>query len=276
MRLSSLVVLTGSLLAQSVFGQDKAIKLPGEDWGQLFNGKDLTGWVEVGKEKWEVQDGVLHGQATTKQYGYLKTAKSYKDFQLSLQFKCNGDGNRGVFFHVDFKPGTADVSQALQFEIDSPSTGTTPPTFTNTSVTITAGSTATYQVTLPSSVTTVSASCLNLPSGASCSYSASSNSVVVTTSSTTPKGTYQITVVFTETVSGVAAAGILLPILLLPLALLRRKFTVRNALFTACLVLAMGVAAFSTGCGGSSSAPTTPTNPTHQVTSSGTVNLTIQ
>jgi hypothetical protein len=118
MRLSSLVVLTGSLLAQSVFGQDKATKLPGEDWVQLFNGKDLTGWVEVGKEKWEVQDGVLHGQATTKQYGYLKTAKSYKDFQLSLQFKCNGDGNSGVFFHVDFKPGTADVSQGLQFEID--------------------------------------------------------------------------------------------------------------------------------------------------------------
>ena len=52
-------------------------KVPGEDWVQLFNGKDLTGWVEVGKEKWEVQDGVLHGQATTKQYGYLKTAKCY-------------------------------------------------------------------------------------------------------------------------------------------------------------------------------------------------------
>ena len=39
--------------------QDKGTKLPGEDWVQLFNGKDLTGWVEVGKEKWEVQDGVI-------------------------------------------------------------------------------------------------------------------------------------------------------------------------------------------------------------------------
>ena len=53
-----------------------------------------------------------------KEYGYLKTAKSYKDFQLSLKFKCVGDGNSGVFFHVDFKPGTPDVSQGLQFEID--------------------------------------------------------------------------------------------------------------------------------------------------------------
>ena len=48
-----------------------------------------------------------HGRAVTKEYGYLKTAKSYKDFQLSLKFKCIGDGNSGVFFHVDFKPGTA-------------------------------------------------------------------------------------------------------------------------------------------------------------------------
>src|SRR3954469_18180490 len=118
MRLTSLIVLTGGLLAQSVFGQEKGAKLPGADWIQLFNGKDLTGWVEVGKEKWEVDNGVLRGKAITKAYGYLKTEKNYKDFQLSLQFKCNGDGNSGVFFHVDFKPGTADVSQGLQFEID--------------------------------------------------------------------------------------------------------------------------------------------------------------
>lgn len=118
MRFTLLLLAASTLLAQIVSAQEKGAKLPGEDWIQLFNGKDLTGWVEVGKEKWEVQDGVLHGRAITKEYGYLKTAKSYKDFQLSLKFKCNGDGNSGVFFHVDFKPGTADVSQGLQFEVD--------------------------------------------------------------------------------------------------------------------------------------------------------------
>src|SRR2546427_12825805 len=40
------------------------------------------------------------------------------DFHLSLRFKCEADGNSGIFFHTDFKPGTADVSQGLQFEID--------------------------------------------------------------------------------------------------------------------------------------------------------------
>ena len=113
-----MVALAGALLAPNVFGQDKGAKLPGEDWVPLFNGKDLSGWAEVGKEKWEVEDGLIRGRAVTKEYGYLKTAKSYKDFQLALHFKCNGNGNSGVFFHVDFKPGTADVSQGLQFEID--------------------------------------------------------------------------------------------------------------------------------------------------------------
>ncbi|HYI92917.1 MAG TPA: DUF1080 domain-containing protein [Bryobacteraceae bacterium] len=115
MRFSLLILLTGALFAQNT---PEKTKLPGEDWVQLFNGKDLSGWTEVGKEKWEVENGVLRGRAITKAYGYLKTNKDYKDFQLSLKFKCNGTGNSGVFFHVDFKPGTADVTQGLQFEVD--------------------------------------------------------------------------------------------------------------------------------------------------------------
>ena len=35
-----------------------------------------------------------------------------------MKFLCVGSGNSGVFFHSDFKPGTADVSQGLQFEVD--------------------------------------------------------------------------------------------------------------------------------------------------------------
>lgn len=93
-------------------------KLPGEDWVPLFNGKDLTGWVQIGKEKWTVENGVIHGQAVTKEYGYLRTEKNYKDFMLAIQFKCEGTGNSGVFFHTEFEPGTPKVTQGLQFEID--------------------------------------------------------------------------------------------------------------------------------------------------------------
>src|SRR4051812_34983332 len=98
--------------------QTAAPKAPGEDWVVLFNGKDLTGGTNIGKEKWEVEDGTLHGLAVSREYGYLQTDKSYKDFQLSLRFKCEGDGNSGVFFHVNFKPGTPEVTKGPQFEID--------------------------------------------------------------------------------------------------------------------------------------------------------------
>jgi len=91
---------------------------PQTGWEPLFNGKDLTGWVKVGAEKWEVEAGEIHGSGLTKEYGYLRTEKEYKDFELSLRFKCETNGNSGVFFHTDFKPGTADVSKGLQFEID--------------------------------------------------------------------------------------------------------------------------------------------------------------
>ena len=92
---------------------------PVTGWEPMFNGKDFTGWAKVGNEKWEVEEGgIIHGQGITKEYGYLRTEKKYVDFEMSLRFKCEADGNSGVFFHVDFKPGTADVSQGLQFEID--------------------------------------------------------------------------------------------------------------------------------------------------------------
>ena len=105
-------------LGLAVVAVGQSAKPPGEDWVSLFNGKDLSGWTEIGKEKWFVEGSTIHGQGITKDYGYLRTEKNYKDFHLALRFKCEGDGNSGVFFRVEFKPGTADVTQGPQFEID--------------------------------------------------------------------------------------------------------------------------------------------------------------
>ncbi len=111
--LAALTVATGvGLVAQ------QKMKLPGNDWIQMFNGTDLAGWVKIGAESWTVEDGLLHGRGLTKAYGYLQTEKDYKDFQMSLRFKCVGDGNSGVFFHTGFKPGSVDTTQGMQFEID--------------------------------------------------------------------------------------------------------------------------------------------------------------
>ncbi len=167
------------------------------------------------------------------------------------------------------------TSNSWQFQVDSASGTSTAPTFTSTSATVTAGSPASYSVTLPSGVTSATATCLNLPTGATCSYS--SGTVTIATTSATPKGTYQITIVFTETVSGAATSWILLPILLLPLVFLRRKLAARGVWVTACIGLALlvGMAASSAGCGGGGSSSTPPPQ-THQATSSGTVSLTVQ
>lgn len=64
----------------------------------LFNGKDLTGWTIHGTEKWYVEDGLLVCESgPDKQYGYLTTDKPYKNFELTLEFKQEADGNSGVF-----------------------------------------------------------------------------------------------------------------------------------------------------------------------------------
>lgn len=93
-------------------------KAPDTGWVSMFNGKDLAGWVNVGTEKWEVVDGAIYGKGQTENYGYLRTEKRYVDFHLSLRFKCEADGNSGVFFHVEFEGETPKVKQGLQVEID--------------------------------------------------------------------------------------------------------------------------------------------------------------
>lgn len=65
----------------------------------LFNGKDLTGWKIHGTEKWYVDKGELVCESgPDKKYGYLSTDKAYKNFDLTLQFKQEANGNSGVFF----------------------------------------------------------------------------------------------------------------------------------------------------------------------------------
>jgi hypothetical protein len=64
----------------------------------LFNGKDLAGWTVHGTEKWYVENGELVCESgPDKQYGYLSTNKPYKDFEFSVRFKQEANGNSGVF-----------------------------------------------------------------------------------------------------------------------------------------------------------------------------------
>ena len=168
------------------------------------------------------------------------------------------------------------------FEVDTAGSAAGAPTFTTITATATAGSTAAYAVTLPSSATNVSATCLNLPAGAACSYSASAGTLTITTASTTPSGTYQFIVVFTETLPGAAAGYILLPFILVPLWFLRRRPAFRYLWVGLVLLVALAALPITIGCGGGSGGSGGGGGgggggpQTHQVTSSGTLTLIVK
>ncbi|UOY06647.1 DUF1080 domain-containing protein [Muricauda sp. SCSIO 64092] len=70
----------------------------------LFNGKNLDGWTNHGSEQWYVENGELICESGPKgEYGYLSTNTHYDDFELTLSFKQEADGNSGVFFRSTFE-----------------------------------------------------------------------------------------------------------------------------------------------------------------------------
>ena len=72
----------------------------------LFNGVDLTGWEVYGTEKWYVENGLLICESgPDKKYGYLATREYYDDFDLTVEFKQEADGNSGVFFRSFIESG---------------------------------------------------------------------------------------------------------------------------------------------------------------------------
>lgn len=84
----------------------------------LFNGKDLDGWVVHGEEKWYVENGELICESGPKaEYGYLSTKDFYKNFELTLEFKQEADGNSGVFIRSTFE---GNIVSGWQVEVAPP------------------------------------------------------------------------------------------------------------------------------------------------------------
>lgn len=67
-------------------------------WRDLFNGKDLTGWVDVNTspETWSVKDGLLVCKG--KPIGVMRSDKQYENFLLHIEWRhMEAGGNSGVF-----------------------------------------------------------------------------------------------------------------------------------------------------------------------------------
>lgn len=64
----------------------------------LFNGRDLTGWVNVNTapDTWSVRDGIL--ECTGKPIGVMRTDRQYENFILHIEWMhLEAGGNSGVF-----------------------------------------------------------------------------------------------------------------------------------------------------------------------------------
>ncbi|MEC5142091.1 DUF1080 domain-containing protein [Chitinophaga sp. 212800010-3] len=89
------ILLCGSLLC--MYGGLFAQKA---QWKQLFNGKDLKGWKQLGGEaKYHVEDGEIVGTTVMNTpNSFLATDKEYGNFILELEFKLGKEFNSGIQF----------------------------------------------------------------------------------------------------------------------------------------------------------------------------------
>jgi hypothetical protein len=98
----------------------------------LFNGRDLTGWLVEGTKQladgtpvWSVQDGLLVcGDGAGKGFGFLRYDKPAGDFILHVEYRpakrCNsGVGIRGVEFTGDIKTRPSHASFEVQIMDDA-------------------------------------------------------------------------------------------------------------------------------------------------------------
>jgi hypothetical protein len=100
MKTHAAVMLLAGLLAIAPLARQPALQFV-----DLFNGKNLDGWVNVNtaEDTWKVQDGVL--VCTGRPIGVMRSTRQYENFVLHIEWKhLEAGGNSGVFVWSDAEP----------------------------------------------------------------------------------------------------------------------------------------------------------------------------
>jgi hypothetical protein len=74
-------------------------------WVPLFDGKTLNGWREAQKDTmpdqcWSAENGTIAFDPTKGHGGDIITTRSFKDFDLSVDFKVSVGGNSGIKYFL--------------------------------------------------------------------------------------------------------------------------------------------------------------------------------
>lgn len=98
-------VLLGLAAPRLAFGQG--------GFQPMFNGRDLSGWEQIGNANWRVEDGAV---VADRGVGFLVSARDYADFRLRVEFYAETHTNSGIFIRAT-NPGTVNAANAYEVNI---------------------------------------------------------------------------------------------------------------------------------------------------------------
>lgn len=113
MRRRNVIVMTIGLLGAGLLS---AGDVP--QFTDLFNGRDLTGWVDVNTsaETWVVSNGLL--VCSGKPIGVMRSDRQYENFVLHIEWRhMQAGGNSGVFVWSDANPGRNRLPMGLEVQM---------------------------------------------------------------------------------------------------------------------------------------------------------------
>lgn len=106
-----------SLLFAPVWAGEDKPSVSEEGFTSLFNGKDLSGWHIMNGGRFSVKEGVIF---LDKGGGWLRSDKTYRDFELRMDFRfLNKGANSGIFFRANDDNGPNKAYQVQTMDGDS-------------------------------------------------------------------------------------------------------------------------------------------------------------
>jgi hypothetical protein len=105
------LTLAFALSVVAFAGLPPAAAQSGDGWTVLLDGKDTSGWDQVGETNWRSEDGaIVADKLTSKGAAHLVSKKPYKDFVLHVEFWASDDANSGIYIRCQDPKNITDKS----------------------------------------------------------------------------------------------------------------------------------------------------------------------